>query len=77
MQQVFAQNIFTAVLTVGIIQSVFLGLNNILDYRVPCQIIDKRNYGRLSATACIFKGIEPFWWTRPPRFCLPRRILTG
>lgn len=49
--------LFGAVLAAGVVQSVLLGLNGILDYRVPYQIIDMRHYARLNSYQGITSGI--------------------
>lgn len=41
--------LMTAVLLAGAVQNVFYGLYIILDYRIPYEIIDMRNYGRLNS----------------------------
>lgn len=49
--------LFGAVLIAGVLQSVLLGLNGILDYRLPYQIIDMRDYARLNSYQGITSGI--------------------
>jgi len=52
-----AQTIFSVVMTAGVVQSVFLGLHGILDYRIPYQIIDMRDYARFNSYAGIISGV--------------------
>lgn len=49
--------LFGVVLAAGIVQSVFYGLHGIIDYRVPYQIIDMRDYARFNSLSGIFSGI--------------------
>ena len=51
------QALFSAAMAAGVAQSVFLGLNGILDYRIPYQIIDMRNYARFNSYAGIISGV--------------------
>ena len=49
--------LFGAVLLTGAVQNVFYGLYIILDYRIPYQIIDMRDYGRLNSLNGVVGGL--------------------
>lgn len=51
------ETLFGAVLIAGILQNVAYGLYLVLDYRVPYQIIDMKDYGQMSSVSGIVSSI--------------------
>lgn len=56
-QNISSDALFQAVLLTGAVQNIFYGFYVILDYRIPYQIIDMRQYGRLNSMNGIVGGL--------------------
>ncbi len=57
MEGISADVLMAAVLIAGAVQNIFYGLYVILDYRIPYEIIDMKNYGRLNSVNGLTGGL--------------------
>ena len=57
MQGVSTDVLMTSVLLAGMVHNVFYGFYCILDYRIPYEIIDMRDYGRLNSINSVVGGV--------------------